>query len=218
MKNISSKYWLWHFSLRYFAQLESRLSCGPKLLLFCMSCGENQIPRIHTTLYVQVWTSKSPYKYSTGLLVFRVWDMGTWLFLGLRILFIHNDPNGNIQWCSQFDLHSLLNFVTYALLNVPYLNLIVPMYPSPHTCSLILLQMFCQMFPMLFPHFLHVLHMCSLITFYISVACAIGPSVTTSSTDFSFQNLAFWNLFEFSAAEIISKSISPTFWVPSLTK
>jgi hypothetical protein len=30
----------------------------------------------------------------------------------------------------------------------------------------------------------------------------IGPSVTTSSTDFPFQNLVFWNLFEFSAAEI----------------
>jgi hypothetical protein len=36
-----------------------------------------------------------------------------------------------------------------------------------------------------------------------SVACAIGPSVTISSTDFSFQNLVFGNLFEFSAAEII---------------
>jgi hypothetical protein len=35
-----------------------------------------------------------------------------------------------------------------------------------------------------------------------SVACAVGPSVTTSSTDFSFQNLAFGNLFEFLAAEI----------------
>ncbi len=35
------------------------------------------------------------------------------------------------------------------------------------------------------------------------VACAIGPSVITSSTDFSFQNLVFWNLFEFSAVEII---------------
>jgi len=35
-----------------------------------------------------------------------------------------------------------------------------------------------------------------------SVSCAIGPSLTTSSTDFSFQNLVFWNLFEFSAAEI----------------
>ncbi len=35
-----------------------------------------------------------------------------------------------------------------------------------------------------------------------SVACAVGPSVTMSSTDFSFQNLVFWNLFEFSAAEI----------------
>ncbi len=38
-----------------------------------------------------------------------------------------------------------------------------------------------------------------------SVACAVGPSVTTSSTDFSFQNLVFWNLFEFSAAEITYK-------------
>jgi hypothetical protein len=37
---------------------------------------------------------------------------------------------------------------------------------------------------------------------YTSLACAVGPSVTTSSTDFSFQNLVFWNLFEFSAAEI----------------
>jgi hypothetical protein len=34
------------------------------------------------------------------------------------------------------------------------------------------------------------------------VARAIGPSATTLSTDFSFQNLVFWNLFEFSAAEI----------------
>jgi len=46
---------------------------------------------------------------------------------------------------------------------------------------------------------------------YTSVACAVGPSVTISSTDFSFQNLVFWNLFEFSAAEITQKSISPTF-------
>jgi len=46
---------------------------------------------------------------------------------------------------------------------------------------------------------------------YTSVACAIDPSVTTSSSDFSFQNLVFWDLFEFSAAEIIEKSISPTF-------
>jgi len=34
------------------------------------------------------------------------------------------------------------------------------------------------------------------------VACAVGPSVIKSSTDFSFQNLVFWNLFEFSEAEI----------------
>jgi hypothetical protein len=36
-------------------------------------------------------------------------------------------------------------------------------------------------------------------------------SVTTFSTDFSFQNLNFWNLFEFSAAEITYKSICPPF-------
>jgi hypothetical protein len=35
-----------------------------------------------------------------------------------------------------------------------------------------------------------------------SVACAVGSRVTTSSTDFSFPNMVFWNLFEFSAAEI----------------
>ncbi len=40
------------------------------------------------------------------------------------------------------------------------------------------------------------------IVMWTSVACAVGPSVTTSSTDFSFQNLVFWNLFELSVAEI----------------
>jgi hypothetical protein len=35
-----------------------------------------------------------------------------------------------------------------------------------------------------------------------SVACAIGPNATTSSTEFLFQNLVFWNLFEFSVTEI----------------
>ncbi len=36
-----------------------------------------------------------------------------------------------------------------------------------------------------------------------SVACAIGQVfVIVSSTDFSFRNLLFWNLFEFSAAKI----------------
>jgi hypothetical protein len=51
-----------------------------------------------------------------------------------------------------------------------------------------------------------------------SVACAISPSVTTSSTDFSFQNLVFGNLFELSAAEIAEKSISIslTFWIQIL--
>jgi hypothetical protein len=30
-----------------------------------------------------------------------------------------------------------------------------------------------------------------------SVACAVGLGVITSSIDFSFQNLNFWNLFDF---------------------
>ncbi len=38
---------------------------------------------------------------------------------------------------------------------------------------------------------------------YISVACAIGLSVTMYSIVFSFQNLVFWTLFEFSTIEII---------------
>jgi len=37
---------------------------------------------------------------------------------------------------------------------------------------------------------------------YIIVAYIVDPSVTASSIDFSFQNLVFWNLFEFSAVEI----------------
>jgi hypothetical protein len=41
-------------------------------------------------------------------------------------------------------------------------------------------------------------------------------SVTMFSTDFSFQNLVFWNLFEFSVAEITWKSISLTFWIQIL--
>ncbi len=34
----------------------------------------------------------------------------------------------------------------------------------------------------------------SFISMYTSVAWTLGPSVTTSSTDFSFQNLVFWSL------------------------
>ncbi len=41
-------------------------------------------------------------------------------------------------------------------------------------------------------------------------------SVIMSSTDFSFQNFVFWNLFEFSVVEINWKSISPTFWIQIL--
>ncbi len=37
---------------------------------------------------------------------------------------------------------------------------------------------------------------------FTSVACAVDQSLSTFSTDFSFQNLVFWNLLEFSAAEI----------------
>jgi hypothetical protein len=36
-------------------------------------------------------------------------------------------------------------------------------------------------------------------------------SVTTFSTDFSFQNLVFWNLLELSMGKINPKLISPTF-------
>jgi len=43
---------------------------------------------------------------------------------------------------------------------------------------------------------------CTHIFTCINVASAIGPNVTLSSTDFSFQNLVFGNLFEFSAAKI----------------
>jgi hypothetical protein len=48
------------------------------------------------------------------------------------------------------------------------------------------------------------------------VACADGPSDTMSSTDFSFQNLVFWNLFEFSEAKITQKSTH--ILNPNLTK
>ncbi len=49
-----------------------------------------------------------------------------------------------------------------------------------------------------------------------SVACSVSPSTTTFATDFSFENLVFWNLFEFSVAEITENSISPTFWIQIL--
>ncbi len=41
-------------------------------------------------------------------------------------------------------------------------------------------------------------------------------SVIMFSIDFSFQNLFFWNLFEFSAVEITLKSTSPTLWIQIL--
>jgi hypothetical protein len=53
--------------------------------------------------------------------------------------------------------------------------------------------------------------------FNISVAYVIDPSVTTFATDFSFQNLVFWNLFEFSMTKITLKSISHIL-NPNLTK
>ncbi len=45
---------------------------------------------------------------------------------------------------------------------------------------------------------------------HTSVAYAIGPNGTMSLTDFSFENLAFWNLFEFWVVKIFLKSISRT--------
>jgi hypothetical protein len=39
---------------------------------------------------------------------------------------------------------------------------------------------------------------------YTSVACAIGPSVNTSSADFPVQNLVFWNLSESKSYQINS--------------
>ncbi len=49
-----------------------------------------------------------------------------------------------------------------------------------------------------------------------SVACAIGPNVTMSLTNFSFQNLVFKNLFELSVVEVTYKFISPTIWIQIL--
>jgi hypothetical protein len=49
--------------------------------------------------------------------------------------------------------------------------------------------------------------------FSCSLVWPFGSSVTSSSIDFSFQNLVFGNLFEIAAPEITSKSISPTFWI-----
>jgi hypothetical protein len=50
------------------------------------------------------------------------------------------------------------------------------------------------------------------------VACAVDASVTASSTDFSFQNLVLWDLFEFSVfwqknhlKIIISHILNPNF-------
>jgi hypothetical protein len=54
-------------------------------------------------------------------------------------------------------------------------------------------------------------HNYSFKTIQTSVASALGPSVTTSSTEFSFQNLVFWIYFEFSVAEITKNLLSPTF-------
>jgi hypothetical protein len=43
----------------------------------------------------------------------------------------------------------------------------------------------------------------------ISVACAIGPSVITSSIDFSLQNLVFGICLNFQRQKTLKKSISP---------
>ncbi len=50
------------------------------------------------------------------------------------------------------------------------------------------------------------------------VACAVGPIVTMSSTDSSFQNLVFWSLFEFSVVESHLKIKISHILNPNLTK
>jgi hypothetical protein len=52
----------------------------------------------------------------------------------------------------------------------------------------------------------------------ISVACTVSPSITTFSTDYSFQNLVFWNLFEFSVAEVTKTVNISHILNPNLTK
>jgi len=49
-----------------------------------------------------------------------------------------------------------------------------------------------------------------------SVACAIGPSSTTSSIDFSFQNLVFRIYLNYQQQKSIKKLISLTFWIQIL--
>jgi len=51
-----------------------------------------------------------------------------------------------------------------------------------------------------------------IIHIYISVACAIGPSVTTSSTDFSFQNLVWPTLI------CVKKVLIPSYCVMQVSK
>jgi len=54
-------------------------------------------------------------------------------------------------------------------------------------------------------------------TISTSVARAVGPSVTVSSTDFSFQNLIFGNLFGiFSAGNHFKNQYLPRFWIQIL--
>ncbi len=55
---------------------------------------------------------------------------------------------------------------------------------------------------------------------WTSTACAVGPSVTTSSTDFSFQNLIFWEfiwIFSSSSRNHLKINISHIL-NPNLTK
>jgi len=44
--------------------------------------------------------------------------------------------------------------------------------------------------------FYYILYDFEWINIFTSVACAVGPCVT-ASTDYFFQNLVFWNLFDF---------------------
>jgi hypothetical protein len=51
-----------------------------------------------------------------------------------------------------------------------------------------------------------------------SVACAVGPSVTTSSTDFSFQNLIFGIYLNYQQQKSLKYQNLPHFLNPNLSK
>jgi hypothetical protein len=59
-----------------------------------------------------------------------------------------------------------------------------------------------------------------LLAFYYNYCglCSLAQALPRPQLIFSFQNLVFWNLFEFSVAETTFKSIPPTFWIQFLPR